>query len=70
MGTGELTSGGGKTCWHLGGGVADAGDLVVAGDGAGEGATVGGNGGAIGSIRTPLNDSGYGAKRDSSTLLL
>jgi hypothetical protein len=42
---------------------------VVAGDGAGEGVTAGG-GGAIGSIRTPLNSCGYGAKRDSSTLLL
>jgi hypothetical protein len=42
---------------------------VVAGNGAGEGATVGG-GGAIGSIRTPLDGSGYRAKRDSSTLLL
>jgi hypothetical protein len=54
---------------RLGGGVADAGDLVVAGDGAGEGATAGG-GGTIGSIRTPLDGSRYGAKRDSSTLLL
>jgi hypothetical protein len=66
MGTRELTSegGGGKTCWRLGGGVADAGD------GAGVGATVGGGGGAIGLIRTPLDGSGYGTKRDSSTLLL
>jgi hypothetical protein len=65
MGAGELTSeggGGGKTCWRLGGGVADTGD------GAGVGATDGG--GAIGLIRTPLDGSGYGAKRDSSTLLL
>jgi hypothetical protein len=68
MGTGELTSrggGAGKTCWHLGGGVADAGD------GAGIGATAGGgDDGTIGSIRTPLDGSRYEAKRDSSTLLL
>jgi hypothetical protein len=71
MGTEKLTSGGGKTCWRLGGGVADAGDLVVAGDGAGVGVTAGGSdGGAIGSICTPLDGSGYGAKRDSSALLL
>jgi hypothetical protein len=69
MGTGKLTSGGGKTCWRLGGGVADAGDLVVASDGAGEGTTPGG-GGTIGSIRTSLDGCGYGAKRDNSTLLL
>jgi hypothetical protein len=56
MGTGELTSGGGKTCWRLGGGVADVGYLVVAGDRAGEGTKVGG-GGTIGSIRTPLDGS-------------
>jgi hypothetical protein len=43
---------------------------VVDGDGAGEGATAGGDGGSIGLIRTPLNGSGYGVKRDSSTLLL
>jgi hypothetical protein len=41
---------------------------VVAGDGHSEGVTVGG--GAIGSIRTPLDGSGYGAKRESSTRLL
>jgi hypothetical protein len=65
MGIGELTSegGGGKTCWHLGGGVTDTRD------GAGVGATAGG-GGAIGSIRTLLDGRGYGAKRDSSTFLL
>jgi hypothetical protein len=71
MGTGELTSeGGGKTCWRLGGGVADTRDLVVAGDGTGEGTMVSGGGGAIGSIHTPLDGRGYGAKRDSSTILL
>jgi hypothetical protein len=44
---------------------------VVAGDGVGEGVMVGdGGGGTIGSIRTPLDDSGYGAKQDNSTLLL
>jgi hypothetical protein len=68
MGIGEHTAGGrgaGKTCWLLGGGVAGVGD------GAGVGTTAGdGGGGAIGSIRTPLNGSGYGAKRDISTLLL
>jgi hypothetical protein len=71
MGRGELTSGGGggRTCWRLGGGVADTGDLVVAGDGPGEGATVG-DGGAIGLICTPLDGSGYRAKRDSFTHLL
>jgi hypothetical protein len=34
---------------------------VVAGDGAGEGATVGSDGGTIGSIRTPLDGSPIGA---------
>jgi hypothetical protein len=53
MRTGELTWGGGKTCWRLGGGVADAEDLVVASDGAGVGATAGSGGGAISLIRTP-----------------
>jgi hypothetical protein len=63
MWRGVLTSGGrgGRTYWHLGGGVADAGDLVVAGDGASEGATVG-DGGAIDSICKPLDGSGYRAK--------
>jgi hypothetical protein len=69
MGRGELTSGGGRTSSRLGGGVAKAGDLVVTGDGHGEGVTIGG-GGAIGSIRTPLDGSGYGVKRESSTRLL
>jgi hypothetical protein len=63
MGKGELIlRGGGMTCSHLGEGVDDAGDLVVAGDGPGEGVTVGGGGGALGSIRSPLDGSGYGAK--------
>jgi hypothetical protein len=68
MGRGELTSGGGRTCSRVGGGVADAGNLVVAGEGRGEGIMDGG--GAIGLIRTPIDDSRYGAKRESSTHLL
>jgi hypothetical protein len=67
MGTGELTSkGGGKTGWRPGGGVADAGY----GAGVGVTAANGDGGGAIGSFRTPLDGSGYGVKRDSSTPLL
>jgi hypothetical protein len=69
IGRGELTSGGGRTSSRLGGGVAKAGDLVVIGDGRGEGVTVG-SGRAIGSIRTPLDGSGHGVKRESSTRLL
>jgi hypothetical protein len=52
----------------LGGGVADAGDGAGVGAMAGNGG--GGGGGGIDSIRTPLDGSGYGAKRGSSTLLL
>jgi hypothetical protein len=70
MGRGELTSGGGRTCSRLGGGVADTRDLVIAGDGRCEGMTGGGGGAPLGSIRTPLDGSGYGAKRESSTRLL
>jgi hypothetical protein len=60
---------GGRTCSRLGGGVADARDLVVVGDGRGEGITDD-SGGAIGSISTTIDGSGYGAKRESSTRLL
>jgi hypothetical protein len=54
---------------HLRGGVTDAGDLVVAGEGRSEGVTDGGDD-AIGSIRTLIGGSGYGAKRESSARLL
>jgi hypothetical protein len=70
MGRGEFTSwGGGRTCSRLGGGVANARDLLVAGDGPGEGVTVG-SGGALSSICTLLDGSGYRAKRDSTTCLI
>jgi hypothetical protein len=71
MGREELTSGvgRGRTYSCLGGGVANTGNLVVAGEGRRAGVTDGGSG-AIGSIRTPIEGSGYGAKWDSSTRLL
>jgi hypothetical protein len=69
MGRGELTSGG-RTCSCLGGGVADAGDLVVAGDGRSEGMTLAAVAPPLVRSAPPLDGSGYGAKRESSTRLL
>jgi hypothetical protein len=68
MGRREHTSRGGRTCSRLGGGVADARDLVFAGEGRRAGVTDG-NDGAIGLICTPIDGSGYKAKRESSTRL-